>query len=125
MIRRIKYGRKEPCNADPDKWFRGITHGGAMSQDTIDHMVSDLEVAIGICQNHCPVKDRCKELGMRDENLEHGVWGGMLAGERLMEAGWEFEDTTPGSEKHLAFVLLGYVRPELKTWGKSWLRRNR
>lgn len=25
--------------------------------------------------------------GMREENIEHGIWGGMLAGERILLAG--------------------------------------
>ncbi len=34
----------------------------------------------------CSVKDLCLEEGMRKDNLEHGVWGGVMAGERMLAA---------------------------------------
>ena len=48
-------------------------------------MIDNTLKAIKICGN-CPVQEKCKQLGMLPENLEHGVWGGTMAGERLLLA---------------------------------------
>lgn len=42
--------------------------------------------AINICQE-CPVKADCLAEGMKPENIEHGIWGGVLAGDRILMAG--------------------------------------
>lgn len=48
-------------------------------------VINDALVAMAICQE-CPIRTLCLEQGMREENIEHGIWGGMLAGERIMLA---------------------------------------
>ena len=39
--------------------------------------------AIEIC-GRCPIKEECLDQGMLPENLEHGVWGGLMSGERII-----------------------------------------
>lgn len=71
---------------NPDMWFpeelpsqRG---SGRPSRAQHEKMVENALKAIAIC-THCPIRARCLEEGMREENIEHGIWGGLLAGERI------------------------------------------
>jgi hypothetical protein len=38
--------------------------------------------ALEICAK-CPIIKECKEIGMTDEHIDNGVWGGTLSGERI------------------------------------------
>ena len=38
---------------------------------------------LSICKN-CPMKKPCFDEGMKPENIPHGIWGGTLAGERIL-----------------------------------------
>lgn len=38
--------------------------------------------AIKIC-NNCPVKKLCLKEGLKNDNIEYGIWGGLLPIERL------------------------------------------
>jgi hypothetical protein len=71
---------------NPDLWFpeelssqRG---SGRPSRKQHQQMVENALKAVAICA-FCPVRARCLEEGMREENIEHGIWGGLLAGERI------------------------------------------
>jgi hypothetical protein len=71
---------------NPDMWFpeelpnqRG---GGRPSIQQQRHMAMKATLAIAICQE-CPIQERCLKEGMREENLEHGIWGGLMAGDRI------------------------------------------
>lgn len=71
---------------NPDLWFpeespsqRG---SGRPSRAQHKQMVENALLAVAICQE-CPVRAKCLELGMSEENIEHGIWGGLLAGERI------------------------------------------
>lgn len=63
-------------SGDPDAWF-------------IDYNTSDetelyrLNVALTICET-CPIKDKCLEVGLSKTELNWGVWGGLLPGERML-----------------------------------------
>jgi len=39
--------------------------------------------AIEIC-NKCPIRTNCLNEGLKDENLDYGIWGGLLPGERIV-----------------------------------------
>ena len=58
---------------------------GRPSRAAHQRMVENALTAIAICQE-CPVRAKCLELGMAEENIEHGIWGGMLAGDRIILA---------------------------------------
>jgi hypothetical protein len=62
------------CTGDvnPDLWF----------SNTVNNAVR----ALTIC-SYCPAVVECKAEGMKPDNIDYGVWGGSLAGERLLEAG--------------------------------------
>jgi hypothetical protein len=62
------------CTGDynPDLWFSNTVNNAAR--------------ALAIC-SYCPVIVQCKAEGMKPDNIDYGVWGGTLSGERLLEAG--------------------------------------
>jgi hypothetical protein len=70
---------------DPDLWFSDTDDdkgkGRPRKQDAEMRLTRTLK-AIEICSN-CPVKQACFEQGMLPENIENGVWGGVMAGERM------------------------------------------
>ena len=71
---------------DPDLWFSDTDDDkgkGRPRKSELARRVSRTLEAIEICSN-CPVKQACLELGMLPENIENGVWGGMMAGERMV-----------------------------------------
>jgi len=67
-------------------WFPEEQKGvGRPTRAARQRMVESALEAIAIC-NYCPVRAQCLTEGMREENIEHGIWGGMLAGERIILA---------------------------------------
>ena len=72
------------CYGDenPDAWFPDIPQG-ALSLRKQEILGAETRRAIALC-NSCPKKQACLEEGMKDKNLAYGIWGGTLAGERVM-----------------------------------------
>ena len=44
--------------------------------------VENMKEAISIC-NKCPISTDCLTEGMKENNLDYGIWGGTLPGERI------------------------------------------
>ena len=82
--------RTEPslgnCYGDenPDAWFPEIPQG-RRSERSIVNLVAETRRAIVLC-NSCPKQAECLDEGMKPKNLPYGIWGGKLAGERLLLA---------------------------------------
>ena len=74
---------------NPDIWFSEVvekdTRGGP-TRAQMDEAISNSLQALEMCAR-CPIKRECADEGMRKENLDYGIWGGMLSGERLLLAG--------------------------------------
>lgn len=73
---------------DPDLWYSEGTDNGRRGGNVETHMLKNMErshQALQIC-NACPSKATCLTEGMRKENLDWGIWGGLMAGERLVKA---------------------------------------
>ncbi len=71
---------------NPDMWFPEEQQSrGRPSRANHERMVTHALTAISICQS-CPTRAECLTEGMKPENIEHGIWGGMLAGERILLA---------------------------------------
>ena len=71
------------CTNDenPDAWYPTVPNGG--KPDTIlRRMVPEIKYAINMC-GRCPIQEKCLEEGMKPENLAYGIWGGLLAGQRI------------------------------------------
>jgi len=69
----------------PDLWFP-TQPKGRPTRAKRKIVADNAMLAISICQG-CPVKAECLAEGMKPDNIEHGIWGGMLAGERILMAG--------------------------------------
>lgn len=71
---------------DPDLWFSDEVEqnkSGRPSVKESERLITRTIQALKIC-DMCSVKDLCLEEGMRKDNLEHGIWGGLMAGERMI-----------------------------------------
>jgi hypothetical protein len=69
---------------DPDMWFPDVPQG-RMGQQKMMALGASVASAINIC-NICPKQEACLDEGMQSKNLPHGIWGGKLAGERILMA---------------------------------------
>jgi len=84
----MNYMRTEPvlgnCYGDdnPDAWFPEVPQG-AFSEKKQAVVGAEMRRAIALC-NSCPKQQACLNEGMQDKNLAYGIWGGTLAGERVM-----------------------------------------
>jgi hypothetical protein len=74
---------------DPDLWWNDYPDNEGTSGRTTklntNKSIKDSRLALRIC-DRCPSKDVCLAEGMRPENLEWGIWGGLTSGERLVRA---------------------------------------
>lgn len=74
------------CTEDenPDAWFPEIPRGRP-SQSSIQALGIEISRAIALC-NSCHNQNECLDEGMEPKNLPYGIWGGKLAGERMLMA---------------------------------------
>jgi hypothetical protein len=72
------FWEEAPCRTagDPDAWFIDYNTG---DEDELWR----LNNALRICDD-CPIKDKCLEVGVTSSELNWGVWGGLLPGERML-----------------------------------------
>ena len=68
-------------DANPDAWFPTVPNGGRPST-ILRRMVPEIKYALKICST-CTKKEECFEEGMKPVNLGNGIWGGVLAGDRI------------------------------------------
>ena len=78
-------------SSDPDLWFSDTANQlpgkrGVVTVGEKRKMVARTLAALSIC-SICPSKQACLEEGMKQQNIDFGVWGGTLPGERLLLAG--------------------------------------
>ena len=80
---------------NPDLWFSEIESDskGRPSNAELRVAINNSRQALAICKV-CPVKDECLTEGMKPENLDHGIWGGTLTGERVVLAGVALNSNT-------------------------------
>jgi hypothetical protein len=70
---------------DPDIWFAQESEeldGVRPTEYDKEVLVAKSTLALKICST-CPVKASCLAEGMKDDNLDWGIWGGTLPAERL------------------------------------------
>jgi hypothetical protein len=70
---------------NPDLWFPEQPAGKPTNAKR-KLLASKVMLALSICDD-CPVKTECLTEGMKPDNIEHGIWGGLMAGERILIAG--------------------------------------
>jgi hypothetical protein len=105
---------------DPDLWFAGevdlpdtnssVNKNSMATQAEVDKAI----VALSICKG-CPAKDNCLEIGMRGHQLYFGIYGGTMAGERLLQVGRSMKNST--NKNKMAFARK--VRRTMKERGIS------
>jgi hypothetical protein len=102
--------RTEPasgnCYGDvnPDAWFPEVPQGRRSENSTVN-LVNETRRALILCDS-CPIKVACLEEGMRHENLSFGIWGGMLAGERIMLSGKTFNKLSDQGRALISYRVL-------------------
>ena len=117
------------CAGDenPDYWFPELTSGtGRPSAEYLKAVAEQTNYALKLCAS-CPVKAECLAEGMKTEkmsrenvegwgNLPYGIWGGLMAAERLEIAGIRREHYPPRSRAVpvRAFNLFSNLKPLLR-----------
>ena len=89
---------------NPDLWFSDTIESdnrGRPKKAEVDNAIRNSHMALALCKN-CPVKDECLVEGMLPENIDYGIWGGTLTGERLLLAGVELNSNTRRANVRLA-----------------------
>jgi len=99
---------------NPDLWFPEGMGPGGKTDEQIKERAREVNTALAIC-NSCSKKDECLTEGMRPENIVHGIWGGMLAGERILNAGINYGDYSQWNPHTLALDFHRRVLPYLRS----------
>lgn len=96
------------CTKDdnPDAWFPEVPVGNPTPKKLVP-LGKEIGRAIALC-NSCPKQEECLDEGMRPENLAFGIWGGMLAGERIISTGKRFNKL---SDEGRALISYRVLRP--------------
>lgn len=72
-------------NPDPDLW-QPEPPNGRPSNRVMQTIAERVVEAKTIC-NSCTERDRCLEFGKEPNDLPYGIWGGKMAGERILDMG--------------------------------------
>jgi hypothetical protein len=99
------------CTTDsnPDAWFPDVPVG-RQAPSKLTEVGNEAARAIALC-NICPKQEGCLDEGMKPENLAFGIWGGMLAGERVVVSGKRFAKL---SDEGRALISYRALRPWIK-----------
>jgi hypothetical protein len=97
---------KGKCTGDsnPDAWFPDVPQG-APTRKRLEPIGIETSRAIALC-NACPVQEECLDQGMQSENLAFGIWGGMLAGERVIMTGKRFNKLSDEGRALISYRVL-------------------
>ena len=100
------------CNGDKDAdaWF--------LDWNLEDEDIPRLARALTLCGT-CPVKEQCLTVGLSDLEINTGIWGGLLPGERIiMKHGAPRRSVTQRTKMKTAFSL----RQRIKLWVHEKMR---
>lgn len=73
---------------NPDLWFEDSGDlfekrlGSTNPNIKFEQRRANMLIAMDICTK-CPIRTNCLSEGMKEENLDYGIWGGLLPGERI------------------------------------------
>ena len=99
---------------NPDLWFPEMGQGGSGNGNwKVVKKAQEVDLALAICRS-CDKKVECLAEGMKPENINYGIWGGLLAGERLMNNGVRVGDYHPFSEQGIALHFTNRIKPYLR-----------
>lgn len=97
---------------EPDLWFPELGQG-PVTPNRVQRLADKVNEALRLCRT-CPVKDKCLESGMQEEDLQFGIWGGRLAGQRLLDSGYNREEHSLYNESGRAVKLYEILEPLLE-----------
>jgi len=69
--------------------------------------------AKNICGS-CPSKDRCLEFGNQPNDLPYGIWGGKMAGERILDLGYKRSELPLQSDLGKALDFYERMKPYME-----------
>lgn len=73
---------------NPDLWFEDSGDlfekrlGSTSPNKKFEARRANMLIAMELCTK-CPIRTNCLSEGMKEENLDYGIWGGLLPGERI------------------------------------------
>ena len=76
---------------NPDLWFEDSGDlfekrlGSTNPLKKFEKRRENMLIAMDLCTK-CPIRTNCLTEGMKEENLDYGIWGGLLPGERILLA---------------------------------------
>jgi len=97
---------------DPDMWFPEMPPNRPSIAGTAV-LAQRVNEAISLC-NSCPSKVECDLEGGKPENRAYGIWGGVLAGERLLESGVKRDELPNWAPETSAIDLYNRLSPWLE-----------
>jgi len=99
-------------DANPDFWFPEIPNGRPTIAK-VQLLADQTSYAIDLC-NGCTEQKTCLSEGMKDENLPFGIWGGLMAGERIKLTGKTIDDFHPTSDEANALSFSTRMEPWIR-----------
>ena len=99
-------------HSEPDMWFPELPPNRPSVKGTIA-LAEKINEAISLCKS-CPIKVECDVEGSKPQNLPYGIWGGMLAGERLLQSGVDRDSFNNFAPETSAIDLFNRVSPWLE-----------
>ena len=97
---------------DPDLWSPEPPNGRP-SMRMMGVLTERIKIAKTIC-NACPSQDRCLEFGNQPNDLPYGIWGGKMAGERILELGYTREELPRQSDLGRAVDFYERMKPYME-----------
>jgi hypothetical protein len=91
-------------HSNPDAWYPEVPQG-TPSPKRLGPIGIEIGKAIALC-NSCPMQEECLDQGMQPENLAFGIWGGMLAGERVIMTGKRFNKLSDEGRALISYRVL-------------------
>lgn len=99
-------------HVDPDLW-QPEPPNGRPSVRMMGELAGRIVLAKTIC-GFCPSSDRCLEFGNQPNDLPYGIWGGKMAGERILDLGHKRSDLLPQSDLGKAIDFYERMKPYIE-----------
>ena len=97
---------------DPDMWFPELPpHRPSITATAA--LAERVNEAISLCKS-CPSMIECGSEGSKPENRAYGIWGGVLAGERLLELGIKRDELSNYAPETSAIDVFNRLSPWLE-----------
>lgn len=100
-------------HSDPDLWQPEPEQTGRPTMRMMGRLTERILIAKNICST-CPAIQRCLEEGNSADNLPYGIWGGKIAGERILELGYERTELAPQSDLGKAIDFYERLKPYIE-----------